>query len=81
MGGDAVGAVGDAPWGCVGGMTSWGVGEGPRAAEEEVARHDVVVWIAEGMGREKEESIGGRNGSYEERLDELVPMLSGRGRA
>lgn len=68
MGGDAVGAVGDAPWGYVGDIDSWGAEGGPRA--EEVARHDVAVWMAEGMGREKEQSIGGRNGSYEERLGE-----------
>jgi len=53
---------------------------GPRA-EEEVACHDVVLGTAEGIGREEEGSIGGRDGSYQERLGELVPMLSGGGRA
>jgi len=41
----------------------------------------VVLGTAEGIGREEEGSIGVRYGSYQERLGELVPMLSGGGRA
>jgi len=65
LGGDAVGAVGDKTWGDEGCAE-----RGPRA--EEMACHDGVWWIAEGIGRGKRCLIGRRDGSYKERRGGFV---------